>query len=129
MTLLISDVDRNADTDACVSRITHFSIHSLTPGLTGADEAMGGSPAYARMVPVFNASGAVGPLGAVLQPATLGIAWSDTMTFDVPAGDYTYWGAWDGAIYRRGNVLSTAQHPTAQQQINFAVGIGPYSGA
>lgn len=129
MPLLIADVDRNADANACVSRITHFSLHTTTPGITGAAEAVGGTPAYARKVPSFNAAGAVGPLGATLQPATVGIAWSNTMTFDVPAGGYTYWGAWGTAVYLRGNVLSTAQNPTSQQQINFAVGIGPYSGA
>lgn len=129
MTLLITDADRNADANACVSRITHLSLHVTTPGLTGAAEATGGAPAYARKVPTFTTAGAVGPLGSTLQPATVGVAWSDTMVFDVPAGDYTYWGAWNGATYLRGNVLSTAQHPTAQQQINFAVGIGPYTGA
>lgn len=127
--LLIADLERNAEADAAASRITEFSVHYTTPGLTGAAEVVGGTPAYARKVPTFTPAGLVGPLGAVIQPATVGVTWCDTMTFDVDAGDYTYWGAWNGATYLRGNVLSTAQHPTAQTQINFALGIGPYSGA
>ena len=132
MSLLISIEDCNAEADFAVSRITHFSLHNTTPGITGAAEASGGTPAYVRKVPIFNPAGSVGPLGSALQPATVGVAWSGTMTFDVPAGDYTYWGSWSaitGGSFRRGNILSTAQHPTAQTQINFSVGIGPYTGA
>lgn len=132
MSLLITDAERNALADHAASRIGAFSLHVTTPGLTGDAEVSGGTPSYARKVPSFNSAGSVGPLGDVLQPATVGVAWSDTMTFDVPAGDYTYWGTWSdltGGTFRQGNVLSTAQHPTAQTQINFSVGIGPYVGA
>lgn len=129
MPTLIPDAERNIEADSAVSRITHFSLHVTTPGLTGAAEAVGGIPAYTRVVPTFNPGGTIGPLGSVLQPATVGVAWSGTMTFDVPPGSYTYWGAWGGTIFRRANVLATAQTPIAQSQINLSVGIGPYSGA
>ena len=131
MSLLISDVDRNAEADFAASRITHLSIHTATPGLTGAAEASGGTPAYARKPAYFAAAGLDGPLGSVLQPATIGVSWSDTVTFDIPAGAYTYWGSWSaitGGLYRRGNILSTAQNASSQTQINFSVGIGPYVG-
>lgn len=132
MTTLVTNAEANLEANAAAARISGISLHVTTPGLTGAAEATGGAPAYARKVPTFNAAGLVGPLGAALQPATVGVAWSNTMTFDVAAGDYTYWGAWDLlslGVFLRGNILATSQHPIAQSQINLSIGIGPYSGA
>lgn len=131
MSTLITDVERNADADRAASVISHLSLHTATTGVTGAAEAAGGTPAYARMPVTFNAAGTVGPLGAVLQPATVGTAWSSEVIFDVAAGAYTNWGGWSALVaglFRRGNVLSISQVPTAQAQIRISIGVGPYSG-
>ena len=132
MATLITDAERNADADAAAARISALSLHTASPALTGANEATGGSPAYARKAVTFNAAGAVGPLGATLQPATVGVAWSSEVTFDVPAGTFTHWGAWSatsGGTYRRGNTLSATQSPSGQSQIKLSIGVGPYAGA
>jgi len=132
MATLITDAERNADADRAAGVIAYLSLHTATTGITGAAEASGGSPAYARQAPTFNAAGAVGPLGATAQPATVGVAWSSEVIFDVDAGTYTNWGAWSAVTagtFRRGNVLAATQSPGTQGQIKLSVGVGPYTGA
>lgn len=131
MPTLIPDAERNADANRAAGQIGHLSLHTATTGLTGAAEATGGTPAYARKPVTFNAAGAVGPLGATLQPATVGVAWSSEVIFDVPGGSYTHWGAWDTltlGVFKRGNALSSAQNPAGQTTIALSIGIGPYTG-
>ena len=118
MATLITDAERNYLADQEAARITHLSLHTATPGTTGASEATGGSPAYARKAVTFNAAGAAGPLGSGLQPATVGVAWSSEVTFDVAAG-----------TYRLGNTLSASQSPSGQAQIKHSIGVGSVSGA
>jgi hypothetical protein len=60
---------------------TWISLHTASPGGTGANEATGGSPAYAR------------------QQTTWGTAASSQIsgsqvTINVPAGTYTFAGLW-----------------------------------
>lgn len=133
MATLMPDAERNYLADQEAARITHLSLHTATPGTTGASEATGGSPAYARKAVTFTAAGAQGTLGATLQPATVGVAWSDEVVFDVPAGSYTHWGSWSAVTagtYRLGNVILPAtQTPASQAQINHSVGVGPMAGA
>lgn len=133
MTTLMTDAERNLLADAEAARITHLSLHTATPGITGANEATGGTPAYARKAVSFTAAGAEGALGATLQPATVGIAWSDEVTFDVAAGTYSYWGAWSAVTsgtFRLGNtILPASQTPAAQAQIKHSIGVGAVSGA
>ena len=132
MANLMADAERNAAADALAARITHLSLHTASPSTTGANEATGGSPAYARKAVTFNAAGAAGPLGSTLQPATVGVAWSSEVTFDVAAGSYTHWGSWSASTagtFRQGNTLSATQSPGSQGQIKHSVGIGPVSGA
>jgi len=129
---LITDAERNADADRAAGAIAYLSLHTATPGTTGASEATGGSPAYARQPPTFNSAGAVGPLGGTAQPATVGVAWSSQVTFDVAAGSYSHWGgssAVTGGTYRRGNVLAATQSPGSQGQILLSIGVGPFAGA
>lgn len=131
MATLLPDLEANAAADAMAARIGFLSLHTASPGKTGASEATGGSPAYARKSVTFNAAGAVGPLGATAQPATVGVAWSSQVTFDVPAGSYTHWGAQSaatGGTYRMGNTLAAAQTLSAQGQIQHSIAVGPYSG-
>lgn len=71
-----------------------ISLHSADPGLTGANELTGGSPAYARKQNTFPA-------------AAGGTQDNDTaILFDVPAGNVVAWGAWDastaGTCYQTG---------------------------
>jgi hypothetical protein len=132
MATLITDAERNADADRAAGAIAYLSLHTATPGITGANEATGGSPAYARKAPTFNAAGAIGPLGGTLQPATVGVAWSSQVTFDVPAGSYTHWGSWSAitvGTFKRGNVLAANQSPGSQGQILLSIGVGQFSGA
>jgi len=132
MTTLMTDLERNTLADTLAARITHLSLHTATPGVTGASEVAGGSPAYERKVPVFTAAGAVGVLGAGPQPATVGVAWSNQVTFDVPAGSYTHWGSWSAltaGVYRIGNILAVTQTPASQGQILLSIGVGPFAGA
>lgn len=133
MATLMADAERNALADEQASRITHLSLHTATPGTTGASEATGGSPAYARKAVTFTAAGDEGVLGGTLQPATVGVAWSDEVTFDVAAGTYTHWGAWGHATttpYRIGNVLLPgSQTPASQAEIMHSIGVGPVAGA
>lgn len=129
MATLMTDAERNALADNQAARIDELSLHTATPGTTGASEATGGSPVYARKIPTFNAAGAVGPLGGTLQPATVGIAWSSEVVFDVPAGTYTYWGSWGSSTYRIGNILLPgSQAMVTQGQIRHSIGVGSVSG-
>lgn len=132
MATLITDAERNAEADRSAAQMAYLSLHTASPGITGASEATGGSPAYARKAPTFNAGGAVGPLGAGLQPATVGVAWSSEVTFDVAAGSYTHWGSWSAltaGVFKRGNILTATQSPGSQGQIKLSVGVGQYVGA
>jgi len=118
---------RNTATDALRAAITHVSVHTqVTNDAGSATEATGGSPAYARKAVTFNASGAVGPLGAGSQPAIVGLAWSDLMTFDLPVGTYLSWGTWDGLTagnYYEGGNFDTPYTPTGQATFAFAIAI------
>lgn len=126
MPTLMAVSERNALADLQASRITELSLHTTSPGITGANEATGGTPVYAKKPVVFTAAGAVGVLGTILQPATVGVAWSNEVVFDVPANTYTHWGAWGvGSVYRIGNdILPAAQSPTSQAQIRHSIGVG-----
>jgi hypothetical protein len=132
MSTLMTDLDRNALADNEAGRISFLSLHTATPGITGAAEATLGSPAYARKAPTFNAAGAIGPLGGTLQPATVGVAWSSEVIFDVAAGSYTHWGSWSlltAGVFRIGNVLAATQSPGSQGQVKLSISVGPVAGA
>ena len=131
-TLLLSDAVRNAQADALAAMISHLSIHTTTPGTTGAAEAAGGSPAYARKPVTFNAAGAIGPMGAAIQPATVGVAWSSQVVFDLAAGTYGWWGAWSAltsGLFRVARDFTSPRVLGSQDVLPIAIGIGPYSGA
>lgn len=107
------DAERNVAADAVASRIAFLSLHTATPGTTGAAEATGGSPAYARKAVTFGA-------------AASGTATSVEVTFDVPAGTYTHFGAWSaatGGVFRGGNALATSQVISSQGQLKLTVTI------
>lgn len=68
-----------------VSGITHASLHTGAAGTTGANEATGGSPAYARKAITFT--------GGAVDGSSVG----SQVTFDVPAGTYVEIGFWTAA--------------------------------
>lgn len=124
-TTVWSPAELNDRADAQAARLSWLSVHTDPPGDTGASEAGGGSPAYARQALTFSPAGTEGPLGAALQPATVGTAWSDLATFDLPAGEYTDIGAWStptGGTFRGGRPMSTLTL-TAQGVLSLAVGV------
>lgn len=85
-----------------------ISVHTATPGTTGANEATGGSPAYARKQTVWTAG------------ASDGVVPGSEVTFDLPAGTYTHIGVWTAATagtYRDGAALSSPVTLGAQGQL------------
>ena len=127
-----TDAERNLLADTEAARIAYLSLHTGATSTTGANEATGGSPAYARKAVTFNSSGATGPLGGTLQPATVGVAWSDEVTFDAAAGTYTHAGGWSAVTagtFRGGNALASSQTLGSQGQIKVSIGVGQVSGA
>jgi hypothetical protein len=73
---------KNVALDALGTAITHLSVHTAWPGTSGANEATGGSPAYARKSVTWSAASA-GAKAASNQPI-----------FDLAAGTYRYYGGW-----------------------------------
>lgn len=80
-----------------IADVTHVSLHSATPGETGANELSGGTPLYTRLVPAFTAPSAgesdlAGPL-----------------TFDCPTGSSAaFYGLWKGATFLGSEALDAA---------------------
>ena len=64
---------------------TWISLHTASPSTTGANEATGGSPAYARKQTTWTPG------------ASDGVTTGSQVTFDVPAGTYTHVGIWSAA--------------------------------
>lgn len=77
---------KNPMLDALAALATHVSLHTASPGLTGANEVSGGTPAYSRESITWNAASA-GSLDS-----------SNAPVFDVPAGTtITHVGFWTAA--------------------------------
>lgn len=118
----------NADADYKAGRCLYVSIHTASPAGTGAAEATGGSPAYARKALTFNASGVEGPLGAS-QPASVGVAWGSAIV-DLPAGTYTDYGLWSAVTagtFRGSGLIPVDGGLTlaAQGTLAVSVAVGP----
>lgn len=64
---------------------TYISLHTADPGTTGANEATGGSPAYARKATTWT--------GGTVDGTVTG----SQVTIDVPAGTYTHFSVWTAA--------------------------------
>ncbi|MCP2291726.1 phage tail fiber protein [Nocardia amikacinitolerans] len=69
---------------ANIAPTVYISVHTADPGTNGANEATGGSPAYARKLTTWTA------------PANGQISGSQ-VTIDLPAGTYTHAGLWSAA--------------------------------
>ena len=93
----------NATKEAGATAVTGLgnwiSLHTSDPGTTGAGEASGGSPAYARKQTTWTAGSADGVVNG------------SAVSFDVPAGTYGYVGIWTAATagtFVGGFALSTS---------------------
>ncbi|AVP71343.1 phage tail fiber protein [Prescottella equi] len=75
---------RQALADAYKALGAHISVHTADPGTTGANEAAGGSPGYARK-PTTWTSGTGGVLNG------------SQVVIDLPAGTYAWAGLWSAA--------------------------------
>lgn len=64
---------------------TYISLHTADPGLTGANEAIGGTPTYARQPTTWTGG------------ASDGIVNGSQVSIDVPPGTYTHFGVWSAA--------------------------------
>lgn len=87
----------NAIADFTAGRWSYLSLHTADPGTTGANEATGGSPAYAR-------------IAASAGSASGGIVTFGNAVFNAPAATYTHVGAWSaatGGTFRGGDALAT----------------------
>lgn len=76
-----------------------ISLHTADPSTTGANEATGGSPAYARKQTTWTGG------------ASDGVVAGSAVSFDVPAGTYTHIGVWSASTagtFVGGFALSTS---------------------
>ncbi len=89
-----------------------ISLHTASPGQSGASEATGGSPAYARKQTTWT--------GAAVD----GVVTGSKVTLDVPAGTYTHVGIWSAAT--GGTCIDWyAITPSATDTVQFQVGVTP----
>jgi hypothetical protein len=101
----------NASKESAATAVTalgsYVSLHTADPGTTGASEATGGAPAYARKQTTWTAGTADGVVAG------------SEVTIDLPAGTYTHFGIWSaatgGTFIGGGSITST--NLTAQGQI------------
>jgi hypothetical protein len=102
--MALPTTEKNAIVDFAVGRGDWYSLHTADPGTTGASEATGGSPAYARKQSTF---------GAAASGTTTG----SQVTFDL-LGQATHWGRWSASsagTFRNGGALSATQGIAATQ--------------
>ena len=74
---------KEALADAYIALGAYVSLHTGDPSTTGANEATGGSPAYARKQTTWSA-----------DAVDDGVRAGTEVTIDVPAGTYTWAGLW-----------------------------------
>lgn len=82
----LTAVTKEAAADAVIALGAHVSLHTADPGTTGASEATGGTPAYARIATTWSA-----------DTTDDGIRTGTQVTIDLPAGTYTHFGLWSAA--------------------------------
>jgi hypothetical protein len=100
---------RNSLCDTLVGLGTWYSLHTADPGTTGASEATGGSPAYARKQSTFAAASGGSRAGSLV-------------TFDVASGTYSHWGQWTASsagTYIDGGALPAPEVFAAQGQYDL----------
>lgn len=98
--MAVTDAGKNVMLNQFGTVAVFASLHTADPGLTGANEVAGGSPAYARIAATWNAA-AAGDLNLSNQPL-----------FNVPASTtVAYIGLWSavsaGTFYAGGQLVSS----------------------
>lgn len=102
----LSNAAREAAALAVTALGDRISLHTADPGTTGASEATGGSPAYARQTTTWTGGASDGSVPG------------SQVTFDAPAGTYTHWGQWTGAgVFVSGYAFGSSVVLGAQGQI------------
>lgn len=98
--MALTAVSKEAAADTIIGLGTYISLHTADPSTTGANEATGGSPAYARQQTTWSADSTDDGVRAGTQ-----------VTIDVPAGTYTHFGLWSastaGTFVGGGSITST----------------------
>lgn len=106
--MALTNATKEAAADAVIGLGDWVSLHTADPGTTGASEASGGSPAYARKQTTWSADAVDDGVRAGTQ-----------VTIDLPAGTYTHFGIWSastsGTFVGGGTITSTTL--SAQGQI------------
>lgn len=105
------DSTKNSLASAYVGLGTWVSVHTASPGTTGANEVTGGTPAYARKQTTWGTP-------------TAGVVSGSEVTFDVPAGTYTHWGLWSaqtGGTFRDGGALTPTSTVGGQTTIKVPI--------
>lgn len=98
MSAFTADATNEAMSAANVGLGSWISLHTASPGKTGANEATGGSPAYARKQTTWAAG------------TSDGVNSGSQVTIDVPAGTYTHFGYWSaevGGTYVDGGTITS----------------------
>jgi hypothetical protein len=85
--MYLTNSGRNAAVTGWTSAADAISIHSGSPIPTGGNEAVGGTPAYARKTPTWG------------SPSAGEAAISGSLAFDLPAGTYYWIGSWDASTF------------------------------
>lgn len=98
--MALTALSKETAADAIIGLGTWISLHTGDPSTTGANEATGGSPAYARQQTTWSADSTDDGVRAGTQ-----------VTIDVPAGTYTHFGLWSastsGTFVGGGTITST----------------------
>lgn len=87
---------------------TWISLHTADPGTTGASEATGGSPAYARKATTWTGGASDGSVPG------------SEVTIDAAAGTYTHFGVWTASTsgtFVGGGALASSVTLGAQGQV------------
>lgn len=107
---------KEALADAYIALGAYVSLHTGDPSTTGANEATGGSPAYARKLTTWSAD--------VVDD---GVRAGTEVTIDVPAGTYTYAGLWtastSGTFIDKVAITSTTLGAQGQVKVTPSVAI------
>lgn len=102
----------NATLETAATAVTGLggwiSLHTASPGTTGASETSGGSPAYARKQTTWTAG------------SSDGVVNGSQVTIDAAAGTYTHFGVWTASTagtFVCGGALSSSAVLGAQGQV------------
>lgn len=88
----------NAAADAVAGQVTDLSLHTASPGVTGANELTAGTAGYARVAKTYGA--ASGTVADIVSAAVFNVSSGVTVT---------HWGAWVSGTFIFGEALAASQ--------------------